>query len=554
MTSPMSSTAESLHPYAYSSSIAAARDVPRPTSDLAVVIPTKDNELVIGSLVVLARRYAVTVIVADDGSTDETVALARELGAGVVSASPCTGRVNAIRAGCRRAVQAGAWAVVILDPRGNNHLVHKLPFIAEPVLRGDADLAIASSTHTARRARLSATSKGTGTTSDSASLPSDPGSTFRALGPRVLELIDILGDVIPDDMDFETAMTTLAARRGLSVAEQPVLDPIAQTEHDADGFSLYRGKRVAVVMPAYNEELLIGETLAGLPDFVARVYVINDCSTDRTQQVIEHCAENDPTIVSIEHETNLGPGAAICTGCRAALRDGMDIVATMDGDNQMDPHFIPELLDPIIDGKCDYTKGNRLASPEYRKGMSRWRFVGNSMLTLLTKIASGYWQLMDPQNGYTAISARALERIDLDTIYPRYGYLNDILVKLNIQGFRVVNVPHPSRYGREKSSIKYSTYIPRVSRLLLRDFFGRLKSKYVVMSFHPLIFYYLLGMLLVAFSVLTGFYALWYRFIEDKPIFVPAITALLLFSIGTLYWLFAMLFDMRQEREDSGWY
>jgi hypothetical protein len=134
----------------------------------------------------------------------------------------------------------------------------------------------------------------------------------------------------------------------------------------------------------------------------------------------------------------------------------MDIIVKMDGDNQMDPEQLPNLLEPIVERRANYTKGNRLLSQEYRSGMSKWRFLGNSMLTFLTKIGSGYWQMRDPQNGYTAISKSALGRINLDSIYPYYGYLNDILVKLNVyDGHRVVDVVMPARYGGERSSIKY---------------------------------------------------------------------------------------------------
>lgn len=242
------------------------------------------------------------------------------------------------------------------------------------------------------------------------------------------------------------------------------------------------------------------------------------------------------------------------TGYKRALEDEIDITAVMAGDNQMDPAFLPRLLDPIIGGKCDYTMGNRLISPQYRKGMSRWRFFGNSILTFLTKMASGYWQMMDPQNGYTAISSRALERLSLDGIYPGYGYCNDLLVKLNVWGFRVVNVPHPARYGKEKSGVKYSTYIFRVSRLLLKDFLWRLKMKYIMLSFHPLVFYYGFGIVLTFLGVFGGIYALYYKFIQGNPIFIPAVLSLVVFTLGAQFWLFAMLFDMQQEKNGSGWY
>lgn len=316
---------------------------------------------------------------------------------------------------------------------------------------------------------------------------------------------------------------------------------------------MYRERRIAVVVPAYNEELLIGPTLDTMPEFVDRIYVVNDCSSDQTPTRIRERAEGDPRIVPLHHKTNSGVGAAIVTGYTAALADEIDTVAVMAGDNQMDPAFLPKLLDPIIDGKADYTVGNRLINPEFRKGMSLWRFAGNAALTLLTKIASGYWQLVDPQNGYTAISRRALETIPLDAVYPRYGYCNDILVRLNVYGFRVKNVPHPARYGLEKSKIKYSSYILRLSGLLLKDFLWRLKTKYVVMGFHPLVFFYLFGFLFSVVSVIMGVYTLHFKFILHEMIFVPAVITLLTFGLGVQFLLFAMLFDMQAEK-NGGWY
>lgn len=316
----------------------------------------------------------------------------------------------------------------------------------------------------------------------------------------------------------------------------------------------YRGKRIAVVMPAHNEERLIEDAIAGVPAFVARVYAVNDCSTDQTQEIIERVAADNMSVIPMQHEVNRGVGAAIVTGYKSALKDEMDIVAVMAGDDQMDPAFLPDLLDPIVDGRCDYTMGNRLIYPDYRSGMSTWRFMGNSVLTMLTKIASGYWQMMDPQNGYTAISRRSLEQIDLEDVYPRYGYCNDLLVKLNVNGFRVINVPHPARYGRERSGIRYSTYITKVSGLLLRDFLWRLKMKYLILGFHPLIFFYITGVILTVISLLGGIFALYNKFVADQPLFVPLGLSLIIFGIGLETLLFAMFFDMQYEKEGQGWY
>ena len=378
----------------------------------------------------------------------------------------------------------------------------------------------------------------------------DPGSTFRALSARAIELLDVHSD---SDF-FEVSMNNLFTRRGLTIREIPIHLRDEVYLVDDDDLPLYWRNHVAVVVPAHNEELLIGETLKGIPDFICRVYVVNDCSTDRTQEIIEYYASHDNSIIPIRHEVNKGVGASIVTGYKKALEDGMDIVAVMAGDDQMDPVFLPNLLDPIVEKKCDYTMGNRLISPEYRKGMGKWRFIGNMILTMLTKIASGYWQMMDPQNGYTAISKRALERISLNDIYPRYGYCNDLLVKLNVVGFRVVNVPHPARYGREKSGINYSTYIVKVSRLLLKDFLWRLKMKYLVLSFHPLVFFYVAGAIFCIVGMLGGIYSLYHKFVQGLPIFTPLTLSIILIGIGFQTLFFAMFYDMQQEKGTNGWY
>ena len=257
----------------------------------------------------------------------------------------------------------------------------------------------------------------------------------------------------------------------------------------------------------------------------------------------------------LTHEENKGVGAAIVTGYKQALEEGIDIAAVMAGDNQMDPSFLPDLLNPIVEKRADYTLGNRLMSPDYRHGMSKWRFFGNAVLTLLTKIASGYWQMMDPQNGYTAISKRALERINLDGVYPRYGYCNDILINLNIWGFRVRNIPHPARYGAEKSGIHYTSYIVKVSHLLLSRFLWRLKMKYVMLSFHPLVFFYSFGAGLAAFGIFAGLVTLWEKFVAGYSVlFVHGVLSFLIFMMGTMFLLFAMLYDMEQEKNTNGWY
>lgn len=239
---------------------------------------------------------------------------------------------------------------------------------------------------------------------------------------------------------------------------------------------MYKNKKIGVVVTAYNEEALITDALKGIPLEVDRVYVVDDASTDKTRKIVENYVNGRVCLLC--HEDNKGVGATITTGYKKALEERMDIVMVMAGDNQMDGKYFPHLLAPILSGKADYAKGNRLSHITHREGMSNWRFFGNWLLTMLTKVASGYWDIRDPQNGYTAITRECLSRIDLDKLYPRYGYCNDLLVKLNTGGFKVTDVPMPARYGNEISKIRYRKYIVKVSWLLLKSFLWRLKTKY----------------------------------------------------------------------------
>ncbi len=241
---------------------------------------------------------------------------------------------------------------------------------------------------------------------------------------------------------------------------------------------MYKGKRIGVVVPAYNEALLIAETINSIPEFTDRIYVVNDGSSDNTCEIASGMSRQNGRLVVVTHERNRGVGAAIITGYKKCLEEDIDIAVVMAGDNQMDPVELSRILAPIAEGNADYAKGNRMSTRRHLQGMTPWRRFGNWLLKWLTRIASGNYKIMDPQNGYTAISRKALEQINLDDVYPWYGYCNDILVKLSVSAAGIVEVAMPARYGSEKSKIKYSRYIPKVSWLLLRDFLWRLRMKY----------------------------------------------------------------------------
>jgi len=327
---------------------------------------------------------------------------------------------------------------------------------------------------------------------------------------------------------------------------------------------MYKNNSVAVTVPAYNEEGFVGDVIDTIPEFVDKIYVVDDCSTDGTWEEIEkHAdkrngsepileegvaadgADQSAVVVPIRHTDNKGVGGAIKTGYKRALADDIDAVAVMAGDGQMDPDILDRILDPVVEGRAEYSKGNRLRYRDYRSGMSSVRFFGNSMLTFLTKVSSGYWKMMDPQNGYTAISKEALETVDIDRLYNDYGFANNLLVHLNVHGMRVADVPMPAVYRDEQSWIQYSSFIPKMSKLLLSNFLWRLKAKYMILNFHPLVFFYIMGTICTLTSIVAGLYTIWVAFTRDIPIFPRGTLSLLLFMTGSMFVLFAMLFDMQ---------
>jgi len=314
---------------------------------------------------------------------------------------------------------------------------------------------------------------------------------------------------------------------------------------------VFKGCRVGVVVPAYNEEKQIDCVLETMPAFVDRVFVVDDCSADKTSdRVTEWAARPKSRVELIRHDGNRGVGAAITTGYKAALESGMEVVAVMAGDGQMDPQDLPSIIEPVAEGKVAYSKGNRLTSGVAWQKTPHVRYLGNAFLSLLTKIASGYWHVADTQSGYTAISADALRMIDLDRVYPSYGYPNDMLIRLNVHNLHVGDVHVAPRYGiGERSSMKVWKVVPTVSLLLFTGFFYRMFQKYVIRDFHPLVFFYALGATLTLIGLVLGVIETWAKVTSgDIAIATIVLVALLLIS-GMQLLLFAMWFDMEYNKD-----
>ena len=262
---------------------------------------------------------------------------------------------------------------------------------------------------------------------------------------------------------------------------------------------MYRDMCIAVVVPAHNEELLVGTVVTSAPAFVDHVIVVDDASIDATSTAA--VAVLDARVEVHRLPENQGVGGAIVFGHKRALELGCDVSVVMAGDAQMDPAYLTQLIDPIADGEAGFTKPNRFYGEGSFEGMPRHRVVGNIGLSFLTKAASGYWGLFDPQNGYTAIHRTALERLQLDRLAKRYEFENDLLIKLNVLRVPARDVPIPAVYGTEVSGLNVGRVAPRLLVMLWRGFWHRMWWKYVLQSFSAVALMFFTGLFLVAIGI-----------------------------------------------------
>jgi len=354
-------------------------------------------------------------------------------------------------------------------------------------------------------------------------------------------------------------------------------------------------KTIAVVIPAYNEETQIKQVLKSIPDFVDRIIVVNDGSVDNTSNIVRNLVDNDKKnyfnrkiipeqitanrfnavdmalkellrfeekffvphkiynqdveksrIILIENSENSGVGASVAIGYKWCRDNEIDCIAKLDGDGQMDPAELKAICMPVINGEADYVKGNRLIYPGAMLVIPKVRYLGNSILSLLTKIASGYWHISDTQTAFTAISRRAVRLIKLHKLYPSYGYPNDILVKLNTNFCTIKEIPIKPVYDvGEKSKMKVLKVIPRISFILIKGFFYRLWQKYLVRSFHPLFILYHLSFVLFLISIPYGIKILLKVLTQNPANPVTVLAFIFLFISGFQSLLFAMWMDIQ---------
>jgi glycosyltransferase involved in cell wall biosynthesis len=306
---------------------------------------------------------------------------------------------------------------------------------------------------------------------------------------------------------------------------------------------VFNGARIAAVVPAYREEAHIARVVQTMPEFIDHIVIVDDCSPDDTSGVVRRL--NDRRVHLIRHEENQGVGGAIITGHRAAIELGADVNVVMAGDAQMDPDRLPELLEPVTTGGYGFAKANRFFAPESFSGMPRYRVFGNIVLSFMTKMASGYWHLFDPQNGYTATRTDVLRRVPLERVAKRYSFENDLLIHLNILQVPAVDVPIPALYGNEVSSIKLRRVVPELLDLLTRGFWRRIWYRYVLWSFSPIAL--LLAMGIALFGIGVGV-SLWIAFVVASTVVATAGTVMLAalpLMIGTQMLISALQLDIQ---------
>jgi glycosyltransferase involved in cell wall biosynthesis len=270
---------------------------------------------------------------------------------------------------------------------------------------------------------------------------------------------------------------------------------------------------VAAVIPAYRVEEHVAEVIACLPPLVRTIIAVDDKSPDGTGRLLDHLARTDPRLIVIHHEKNLGVGGATKSGYREALRRGADVVVKLDGDGQMKPDYIESLVVLIVAGETDYAKGNRFQDWSYLRSMPLVRKMGNLGLSFLIKLASGYWNIFDPSNGFTAVSAATLRQLDFERLEDRFLFESSILVELYRISARIKQVPMPAIYDRETSSLSVWRSFIEFPLYLLPALIRRFVHRYIWQDFTAVSVFVIIGFLSILFGVVFGGYH-WIRSLE----------------------------------------
>lgn len=273
---------------------------------------------------------------------------------------------------------------------------------------------------------------------------------------------------------------------------------------------------IAVVIPCYKIKNHILEVIQAMGPEIEKIYCVDDGCPDSSGQFIKE-QNQDPRVILLKHPYNQGVGAAVLTGYRVAIENGHDIIVKVDGDGQMDPRFIPKLIQPILNNQADYTKANRFYNLEFIKEMPMLRKIGNAALSFMSKFSTGYWDIFDPTNGFTAIHAKVAKELEFQKIYKRFFFETDILFRLNIIRAVVQDVPCKAHYGSEKSNLKISVAITTFLAGHCRNFIKRIIYNYFLRNFTIGSLEILLAVILIPIGIGIGSYG-WYDSVSSQQV------------------------------------
>ena len=288
------------------------------------------------------------------------------------------------------------------------------------------------------------------------------------------------------------------------VSSEAIARGMPRTEPDADQLAGRRAPTVAVVIPCYRVARHLTQVVERIGPEIASIYCVIDGCPEGSEAVALEAAAKDARIRVLHHERNMGVGAAVLTGYKQAIADGADIIVKLDGDGQMAPEEIPQIVQPIVRGEADYVKGNRFFNLDDLRAMPLVRLIGNAGLTFLSKLSSGYWNVVDPTNGFTAIHASVAALLRTDRLSKRYFFESDMLFRLNTLRAVVVDVPLRARYGDEKSSLNIWRTLAAFPLYHMRNFAKRLFYNYLLRDFNAASVNLILGLLMITFGVAYG--------------------------------------------------
>jgi glycosyltransferase involved in cell wall biosynthesis len=313
---------------------------------------------------------------------------------------------------------------------------------------------------------------------------------------------------------------------------------------------MYRKLKVCVVIPAYNEEKLIEQTITTVPDFVDYIVTINDGSSDKTLQIQRQLAKKNKKVLVVNNEKNLGLGASMVRGYKRALETDADLIGIMSGDAQCDPVYLEKMTERLVDGGADYVKANRFVDVLALQQMPRFRRFGNILITLLTKFSTGYYTIFDALCSFGMMRRTALESMPMHLIGKRYDFENTQLIAMSIGGVHIVDYPVPALYGEETSTIKLWSTSWHIFKALFAGFWQRMYYKYVLRSFHPVALFLFSGMFMGTIGTVFGLYITYRRVFEDiSPSTGTVMLAVVPLILGFQLVLAAITTDIENEKK-----